>query len=185
MFQSPDTAGVHRWPVLKLRAGSVTQVVLLGTRFLPLSSHWVGRTLPCPGEQCPLCSILPIRGLYYLPISLDGRASILEMSPVASANLEQHAKLLHGGLQVGQLVEFSRRGAKSPLHGVIVEQRDGVNAVPFLMFASRVMALYHLPASNPGESIEAYDERLRGITLVRSEREYAIQMKRAAAQLSR
>ena len=180
MFDSPDSAGVHRWPVLKLRAGSKCSGVLLGSRFLPLSSHWVGRTVPCPGENCRLCPILPVRGLYYLPISVEGRASILEMSPVASANLEQHARLLHSGLTVGQLVEFSRRGAKSPIHAEIVEQRVGVNEVPFLMFVSRVMSLYHLPAANPSESIEAYEKRLRAISLLRAEREYEQQMKRAA-----
>lgn len=181
MFDAPDSAGVNRWPVLKLRAGSKCSAVLLGMRFLPLSSHWAGQTLPCPGESCPLCEILPLRGLWYLPVSVEGRASILEMSSMASSNFEQHAKLLHGGMQVGQLVEFSRRGAKSPIYGEIVEQCAGVVAVPFMLFASRVMALYHLPAANPSESLERYEERLRAISLVRAERVYEMHMKKVAA----
>lgn len=181
MFDSPDQAGVHRWPVLKLRPGSKCAAVLLGTRFLPLSCHWVGHTVPCPGTECPLCAILPVRGLHYLPVMVAGRASILEMSPMASSNFEQHARLLHSGLSVGMLVEFSRRGAKSPIHAEIVELQDGVNEVPFIMFVSRVMALYHLPAANPAESLAAYEERLRGITLVRSEREHEQQVKRGRA----
>lgn len=177
MFDAPDSAGVNRWPVLKIRAGCKSRATLLGTRFLPVSSHWVGRTVLCAGPKCRLCEILPTRGLFYLPVAVQGRATILELSPVASAHLGQHAKLLHGGLSVGQEVEFSRAGAKKPLYAEIVEQRVGVTAASFLMFVSRVMALFHLPAANPSETIEAYEARLRGICITRNLREFEKQTK--------
>lgn len=181
MFDVPDSAGVNRWPVLKVRAGGKAEAVLLGTRFLPLSSHWVGHTLPCPGDGCQLCEVLPLRGQFYLPISVSGRATILELSAVAANNLEQHAKFMHGGLAVGQKFEFSRRSAKAPLHAEIIEQIDDITGVPFVVFVSRVMALYHLPPSNPGESVEKYGERLRSVSSIRAAREYEKQIKRAAS----
>jgi hypothetical protein len=121
-----------------------------------------------------------VRGLWYLPVSVDGRPSILELSSVASANLEQHAKLLHGGLAAGQLVEFSRRGAKAPIHAEIVDQKEGVIEPPALLFASRVMALYHLPAANPTDTRERYEQRLRAISLLRAEQAYESEMKKGS-----
>jgi hypothetical protein len=103
-------------------------------------------------------------------VSWDGRFGILELSAVASADFEQHARLLHGGLRPGLDLQLSRRSRKQPLRVEIVGQRSVSNAVPLTVLASRVLALYHMPPANPGESVESYGERIAAIAAKRNER---------------
>src|SRR6266566_2548109 len=115
MFNADRTLGSHRWPVVRLVAGSRTEVTLLSTRFFCLTTHWYKCTLPCPGDDCRLCEILPARGLFYAACSCNSRVSILELAAQSASLFEQHAKLLHGGMRVGLVFLLSRRGAKSPV----------------------------------------------------------------------
>jgi hypothetical protein len=135
---------------------------------LPLSVHWVNQSVVCCGEHCELCELLPLRGLFYLPVLCCGRTSILELASQSSAHLEMHCKLLHGGLEPGLLIRLSRRSAKSPVYSEVIDRRVGTRAVPMELFASRVAALYHLPPNNPGDTIEAYQERLQKMCRVRN-----------------
>lgn len=170
MFDAPDPAGAARWPVVRISVGGRCRVITLGSAFLPLSVHWVGHSIPCSRKQCALCEALPVRALFYLPVACQGRTSIFEVSSTASANIEQHCKLLHGGLRPGLELDVLRRSAKSPLYGEVVGEHSSTSEVPLLLFASRVMALYHLPCANPQETLEAYQVRLHKICAVRNER---------------
>lgn len=173
MFQTDQSSGGQRWPLVRVQIGGETQVVLLSMTMLPLTVHWVSRSVPCGGDGCSLCSWLPGRGLYYLPVMCQGRASILELGSMSASHLEQHCKLLHGGIATGHVLRLSRRTAKAPIYAEVLETKTGVRNVPMVDFAGRVMALYQLPGPNPGESIDDYSVRCSKICLRRSESELA------------
>lgn len=168
MFDADRGTCGNRWPVLRVRAGSATEIVLLSQDFFCLTTHWDRCTVPCAGDGCGLCEILPARGLFYLAAMCMSRVHVVELGALSSANLEQHAKLLHSGLRPGLVFSLSRRTGKSPVHSEVVREQAGVSVVPVLVLAAHVLALYKYPPPNIGESIEAYEVRIRGLALRRN-----------------
>lgn len=159
MFEADRSIGGNRWPVVRLVAGSRTEVILLSQSFFALTTHWVGHTVLCSVDACVLCETLPARGLFYVAVLCAGRCSILELGAQSASHFEQHAKLLHGGLRPGLVVELARRGAKTPVHSEVVGCRPDTNAVTPLDLCTRVMAIYKFPPPQPNESMEAYEKR--------------------------
>lgn len=170
MFEADRSQGSHRWPVVRLGANSVAEVVLLSSRFFALTTHWNKCTLPCCGDGCRLCELLPARGLFYLAAMSNSRVSIVELGSLSASHLEQHVKLLHGGLQPGLVVQLSRRGQKQPVRSEVLRTVEGAREVELLELAQRVLVLYKLPGANSDEKMGAYEERIRGICKVRTDR---------------
>lgn len=169
MFEPMFGSAGSRWPVVRLRAGSQTEVMLLGDRFFALTTHWVGHTVPCSVDDCGLCEVVAARGLFYLAVANCGRTSLLELGALSANDLEQHCKLLHGGMRPGLIVEVSRRGAKSPVRSEGVRFQDGVAAISILDLAAHALALYKFPPPNPGESMGSYEVRCRTIAQRRNQ----------------
>ena len=160
-------SGGARWPLVRIGVGATCEVISLSHRFLPLSVHWTGQSTVCAGDGCDLCELLPVRGVYYLPVMCQGRTSILELASQSSSHLEMHCKLLHGGLQPGLVILLRRRSPKAPVGSEVIDRRPGCVAVPMEIFASRVAALYHLPGCNPDETLAQYEARLSSMCRVR------------------
>jgi hypothetical protein len=171
MFSADQVAGGSRWPLVRVASHGETKVVLCSDAFLPLTVHWVGRSVVCGGETCPLCQCLPGRGLFYLAVYCNDRPSILELGALSSSLLEQHCKLLHQGIRPGLVVRLARRSAKAPVTSEVIEEKPGVARVPLMELVSRVVALYHLPGPNPNEGFDEYDARLNRIALARANSE--------------
>lgn len=170
MFNADRSLGSNRWPVVRLGANSRTEVVLLSTRWFMLTTHWNKCTLPCCGDECRLCELLPARGLFYAAVHCNGRISILELASQSASHFEQHAKLLGGGMRVGLVFALERRGAKHPVRSEIVREQDKCSEVAMLELAARVMSLYKFPCPNPGEDVTAYEMRCRLVAKVRCDR---------------
>lgn len=170
MFNADRTLGSNRWPVVRLVAGSSTEVVLLSTRFFALTTHWNKCTVPCCGDNCRLCEMLPARGLFYVAVMCVSRVSILELASQSASYFEQHAKLLHDGLRPGLVFQLKRRGAKSPVRSEVIRFQEKCSAVSQLELATRVMALYKFPCPNPGEDLAKYEVRCRAVAKVRCDR---------------
>jgi hypothetical protein len=148
--------------------GHKTEVTLLSDRFFALTTHWLqmkslpkGATVPCPGEDCGLCEYVAPRGLFFLAVAVNGDPYILEMAAQSSAYLEQHVRLLHGGLVPGHVLELQRMSSKSPIRSEYVRHRDNVKCVPMITLCARVMALFRFPGPNPDEGLEQYETRIR------------------------
>lgn len=167
MFEADQMGGGSRWPLVRLGAGSECEVILCSAKFLPLTVHWVGRSTPCCGDGCSLCSFLPARGLFYSAVLCMSRVSILELGSMSASHLEQHVKLLHGGMKAGLVLRLVRRTSKAPIFSECVNFRSGTREVSMLELAGRVCALYQLPGPNPDEDLTAYQERLRGLAFRR------------------
>lgn len=170
MFAADRTLGTHRWPVVRLVAGSRTEVVLLSEKFFSITTHWNKLTFPCCGDDCPVCELMPARGLFYVAVGCNRTVSILELAAQSSSHFEQHAKLLGGGMNVGGVFELSRRTAKAPVRGEYSRHQDKCTPVDHLELAKRVMSLYKFPPPNPGDDIYKYEIRCRAIAKLRCER---------------
>jgi len=170
MFEADRTLGANRWQVIRLVGGSTTEVVLLSSRFFALTTHWNGYTVPCCGDNCPLCELLPSRGLFYLACGCNSRISILELGSQSSSSLEQHCKLLHGGMRPGLVIRLSRRGAKKPVASEVLRFQERCSEVSMLDLATKVMAVYKFPPPNPGEELHDYSARCARCARVRLER---------------
>jgi hypothetical protein len=169
MFTADRGTCGNRWPVVRLRAGCSTEITLLSREFFALTTHWHRCTVPCAVDECALCELLPSRGLFYCACVCQSRVSLLELGAMSSAHMEQHAKLLHGGMQPGQVFVLSRRGQKTPVHSEVERVQSGVSPIPLLSLAAHVLALYKFPPPNPSDSIEDYEVRIRLIAQKRNE----------------
>lgn len=170
MFDADRQLGRNRWPLVRLRAGCECEVVLLSRKFFSLSTHWIRSTVPCCGDECRLCEVLPTRGLFYVAVICESRLSLLELGAMSASDFEQHAKLLHSCMTPGQVYRLWRRGAKSPVRSEVVSVRDGVSEIALLDLATHVMALYKFPPPNLGEEMESYEVRCRLIARMRCDR---------------
>jgi len=169
MFAADRCSGSARWPLVRMRGDSRTQIVLLSSRFFELTTHWVGHTVVCSGDDCALCETLPSRGLFYLACLCDSRVSIFELGGLSASNLEQHCKLLHGGIRPGLVIDVWRRGSKHPIRSEVVASRDGVDAVTVLDLAQHVLALYKFPPPNVADTIATYERRCQTMATVRNQ----------------
>lgn len=170
MFEADAQLATNRWEVVKIVPRHDTEIILLSSRFFELTTHWAGRTVLCPGEDCALCSLLPGRGLFYAACKWNSRVSILELGSLSASHLEQNAKLLWGGLHAGLVVQLKRRAPKHPVLSECVRDVEVSKSVEHIDLARHVLALYKFPCPNPGESIEAYETRCRKIAKVRADR---------------
>jgi len=169
MFDADRTLGTNRWPVVKLGAGCRTEIILLSRKFFALTTHWDGHTIPCPGDNCPLCEIAAARGLFFVACMCNSRVSILELGAMSSSHFEQHAKFAAGGMIPGSVFTLSRSGAKKPVRAEFEKQLQNHAEVETFELAQKVMALFKYPCANPSETLEQYEERIRRIAGLRTE----------------
>lgn len=169
MFNADLGNAGYRWPVIRLRPHCESDVTLLSNEFFSLTTHFMRVTVCCAVDGCALCELLPTRGLFYLACLCQGRRSILELGAFSANDIEQHAKLLHGGLRPGLQFRLSRSTKKAAVRSEVLGEAPNCQAVDRLTLAQRVLAVYKLPCCNPEETIEVYERRIRGIVQRRNE----------------
>lgn len=181
MFEADFSKSLRRWHVLRLRNGSKAEAVLLSQAFFSLTTHWVGRTVPCSIEDCDLCELVPGRGLHYIATHVNGEIFMVELGGQSAAHLEQHVKLLHGGMKPGLVLELSRRGEKLPVRSEVVRFKENVTPISALNLAAHALALYRFPVPNPTEDLDRYSRRCCAIAIGRN-RQLALEMKAGKRQ---
>lgn len=160
--ESPSFAS--RWPVLRVQPGHDYEVTLISDAWVRLSTHYFRRTVLCSeSASCSLCSLLPSRPYWYLPVAVAPRKSfcLLELSPSASSQLEQAAKFEHGSVQHGLMFRLFRRGKKKPIACECLGLSKGSVLVSVHEWVSPLMAIFGLPQLNAGENVEAYGDRVQ------------------------
>ena len=163
---------VARWNVLRVKAGGVSEVVLLSGQWLRLTTHFYRRTFLCAeGEDCPMCVFQAARCLWYLPCLIrPGRwLGVLELGAAASADLEQRSKFSGGGLFPGLQVRVSRRAAKKAVVCEPVSSEETVAEVPLHVWVSGLFRVFGFGALRPGETIDEYGARSRDAIRRRAE----------------
>lgn len=171
MFEADFGGATRRWPLVRFGANSRTRCILLSSKFFAVTTHWVpegkGYTVLCPGVGCELCELLAARGLFYVAVSCEQRVSLLELGAQSAAHLEQHLKLLHGGMICGHVLELRRSGKRQPVVGECVETVSGVGGVTYEELLRHVMVIYKMPGLNPAETLKDYEERISRTVRIR------------------
>lgn len=168
--ERPST--VSRWPVLRVQPGHDCEVRLLSGDWIRLSTHYFRRTVLCSeSASCPLCSLLPSRPYWYLPVAVAPRNTfcLLELSPSASSQLEQAAKFEHGSVLAGLSFRLFRKSKKKPIACECLGLSKGCHAVLLTEWVTPLMAIYLLPQLNVGEDIASYGGRVRSTVDQRNE----------------
>lgn len=160
--ESPSFAA--RWPVLRVVPGHDYEVRLLSPDWVRLSTHYFRRTVLCSeSDACPLCSLLPSRPYWYLPVAVSPRSSycLLELSPAASSQLEQAAKFEHGAIKEGLSFRLFRKAKKKPIACECLGLSKGSVLVSLHMWVSPLMAIFGLPPLTALESVVEYGARVQ------------------------
>lgn len=171
MFEADYGSATRRWPLVRFGQNSRTRVTLLSTRFFAVTTHWTGVTVLCPRDGCQLCELVPARGLFYLAVGCEQRISLLELGSQSAAHLEQHLKLLHGGMVCGHVLDLRRAGKRQPVFAECVETLPNVGGVTYEELMRHVMVVYKMPAPNPSEGVEEYELRIS--RMVRQRNQFA------------
>lgn len=170
--------------VLKVGAGSRTEVIITGESVVWIGQHWMRRPQMCLSEDCPACRWNRPRTIGFMSVQTrDGRGSLLEISVGAYERLiglmgldgERGRKVDALGL----VCSVSRRGRKTPL---VLEPTDERVMVPYVSSDRiiRVIALlYGWPRPADGELIDAY--QARGAEAMRPVLEAAVEAERYLA----
>lgn len=174
---------VSRWPVLRVAPGHDCEVRLLSSDWVRLSTHYYGRTVLCSeSDACPLCSLLPSRPYWYLPVAVAPRSTscLLELSPSASSQLEQAAKFEHGSVKAGLMFRLFRKAKKKPIACECLGLSKGSVHVSVAIWVSPLMAIFGLPCLNEGETVEMYGRRV--LTMVDERNQLVAARVRSAAE---
>ena len=160
-----------RWPLLRVLAQHETQVELLSGDWFRLSTHYFRRTVLCAeSDLCPLCSLLPVRAYWYLPVVVlpTKQPAILEMSATASSAMEQNAKLLAGSIGPGVQFLLRRKSAKRPVYSEVVGTSEKCSRVSKDVWLTALMAIYLLPMWRVDEDAESYSARTLSMVIERA-----------------
>jgi len=162
---------IARWPVVRVQAGERVEVQFLSSDFVRLVTHFHRTTFLCPEvEECDACSLLPGRAYWYLPVQhvqYKGYG-LLELSAHACSDLEQKCRFAGAALRPGVQVELSRRSQKKPLGIEFNGQAPNPPLARLEEWVSPLMALYGLPPIRPGESLDAYGDRVKPAAIARA-----------------
>src|SRR3972149_1084721 len=85
VFTADAASGGSRWPLVRIGVGATCEVISLSHKMLPLSVHWTGQSTVCAVQDCDLCALLPVRGVYYLPVICPGAILMRRCSNTSGA----------------------------------------------------------------------------------------------------
>lgn len=155
-------------PVVRVRAGSLLRVVLLGAGPVWIETHWSDRALICPGDECPACPVQNPRCVGYLAVAIAApgmalRPAMLEVTPSCWGRFAGLLEMEGLRDERGVVVELSRRTAKSPLVAVpLLDAWSGdLPAFTVAGLFEALAVLYRLPVPTPGEKPEAWAVRVQ------------------------
>jgi len=167
VFNGESVASAFSLPLIRVPAGSACEGVLLSDRPLFLAVHFLGKSVVCPGSECPLCSGSGARLRGYLMVEVVSSprpfVGLLEFSSCTWERSFSLAGLSGERVRLGSVVAVSRRRKNSPLVIEWLAQKSvsmsAAKAEHRTLCALAV--LYSLPVPGPEEEVEHWSERCR------------------------
>lgn len=166
LSSSPRSAACANLPVVRVIPGQVLRVTICSAEGLWIGTHWRQRSLPCPGEGCALCGILPGRELGYWVVTLDEsnpRPLLLELPRGFGVQMGLFVKHSGQKTSTGCQLLLTRKKKRSPIHA----DYDGhVDNVPEAwraggLLRSAVATLFRLPQPVAGHDVAEWTEACR------------------------
>lgn len=152
-----------RWRMVK-NFGSATQVTfqVVSDRCHAVPTHWVGRSVPCAGEDCPMCGLRQPRQLYFCGLWAAGKSAVYEV-PESIGRVIWEGTLKEGPANAQGVVITARRDhSRSEWH--LVEACRRPLAAPKIhqqQVAAAVAELYRLEKPMLAETFVEWFERTR------------------------
>jgi len=157
-------------PIIKVKPGATVSVVLLGPEVLSLPTHWVGRQLVCPGEECPACDGQFPRVFHYLGAAFErspGRwgMGLLEMSDTTMGRAQAQFSALGVKWERGAGLLLSRRYTKSPLVAApqCCMREPGNLVLNLLMLVQALAVLYQMPPQTGSQTLQEWSESVKPV----------------------
>ena len=156
-------------PLLRVPGGpKALPVVVQSVQPLTFATHWAGRTLLCPVDDCPLCLEQQPSARTCLVVSPHGthdvRGYLLEVGSVTWFGLVTELESMELDPPSGALVEFLRGRKRGHLRAAALG-REPSSVRPGLASARRlvqaVSCLYRLPQPLEVESVEDWAHRVQ------------------------
>ena len=144
--------------------GSVKRVQfqVLSPRCYSVPTHWVGRSVPCAGEDCPMCIVRCPRSLFFVGLQVAGRASVYEV-PASIERIIRFAWQQSGGASCAGIVCSAERGGSREewIAGASRRQQLESAGIAEVQVAGAVAELYRLQRPCVGENFVEWFERVR------------------------
>ena len=160
-----------RWPMVRVASGSEQIVSVVTSRFVRLTTHFVGRTIICPGtDNCAVCDFCASRDLWYLAVRFGIRSSfgLLELSSLSAAEFEQGVRFSGLPSMLGSRVRLFRKSSRSPIRSEVLEPDTSTREIEACDWLSALMAIYQYPSFHRGESCDDYFARVVPIAVTRA-----------------
>lgn len=176
MFSTVQEVGLDVCRLIKVFPGHTVRATLQSRHCQIVTSHWFGRQLACPGEECPACGTYPVRvSCFFLATAWTGKVwtpGLFEVCPGEFARLRFMCGWEKESVEAGTCVVMSRKGARSSVR-CEPSLEVGGPIIPALgnseVLLSSVARLLGLPGLRPGELFTAWCERVRPGLVLRLE----------------
>lgn len=135
---------------------------VLSSQVYEVPTHWVGRSVPCAGEDCPMCPIRQPRQMYFVGLRCDRASGVFEI-PSSVAHAINVAWQQVGGSELAGVVLLARRvGARAEWIGSECRRSQLLSAkVHQQQVAAAVAELYKLQTPMLAETFVEWFERVR------------------------
>jgi hypothetical protein len=177
---------MRQLPLLRVNAGAVVQARLLSAGPMWLKVHWIGgRQVLCTGDDEEFCAGCCVSGsrvtgfvLATLMMQERERLFLLELSPGSWSRVEFLMAAEKLSRERGLWCEITRSRQRAPLRIEPTEESTSSYAPVNLQIRllEAVAILYGLPFANYGESIEAWETRIRPMLVEQMSRALAKQV---------
>lgn len=137
------------------------QVLSSGVFSVP--THWIGRSVPCAGDDCPMCVMRQPRDLFFVGLRFERQCSIFEVPLSLERAITQAWAKFGGDLPAG-LVVYARRSGPRDEWTAVEGQRCPLSApkVAESQVAAAVAELYRLEKPMLAERFVEWFDRVRG-----------------------
>ncbi len=135
---------------------------VLSVRTFAVPTHWVGRSVPCPGQDCSMCVCRSARQLFFVGLAVNHRRAVFEVPETLSACFYAAFAQCGGADLAGIVVSVQRVDARSGwLLGDFRREKLRQVAVAETEVASAVASLYRLEKPCVGENFVEWFDRVR------------------------
>ena len=130
-------------------------------RPLAVRYHWVGRSVMCPGVDCPACILRSPKTVYYFAAHYQKQMRICEVCPSLVNALERLATTFCLECWNGIAVEAKRSNNRCPwVFSRTDYRKDAAGLVPETDVALAIANVYRLPPPREGETFMTWHTRV-------------------------
>jgi hypothetical protein len=135
---------------------------VLSAAVYSVPTHWIGRSVPCAGDDCPMCVLRQPRQLYFAGLRFERQSSIFELPQSLERAIEQSWVKFGGDLPAGLVVAARRAGPRD--EWTVTEGQRAPLSAPKIapaQVAAAVAELYRLEKPMLAETFVEWFERVR------------------------